>query len=62
MSEVKKLKTRDEIDSMYKWKVDKMYVNSAAWEEDFEILKSKAPEMQKFFRKAWQGLKIYYHF
>ena len=51
MSEVKKLKTRDEIDSMYKWKVDKMYANSAAWEEDFEILKSKAPEMKRFSGK-----------
>ena len=51
MSEVKKLKTRDEIDNMYKWNVQKMYKSSAAWEEDFEILKSKAPEMQRFSGK-----------
>ncbi|MBU3090895.1 oligoendopeptidase F [Clostridium sp. CF011] len=51
MSEVKKLKTRDEIDSMYKWNVQKMYKSSAAWEEDFEILRSKAPEMQSFSGK-----------
>ncbi|MBW9147932.1 oligoendopeptidase F [Clostridium sp. CM028] len=51
MSEVKKLKTRDEIDSMYKWNVQKMYKSSAAWEEDFEILRSKAPEMQRFSGK-----------
>ncbi|MBZ9636521.1 oligoendopeptidase F [Clostridium sp. FP1] len=51
MSEVKKLKTRDEIDSMHKWKVEKMYKNSAAWEEDFETLKSKAPNMQRFSGK-----------
>ena len=51
MSEVKKLKTRDEIQSMFKWKVDKMYENSSAWEEEFEILKSKAPEMQNFLGK-----------
>ncbi|MBU3190695.1 oligoendopeptidase F [Clostridium bowmanii] len=51
MSEVKRLKTRDEINSTYKWKVDKMYVSSAAWEEDFEILKSKAPKMQIFSGK-----------
>ncbi|MBW9156722.1 oligoendopeptidase F [Clostridium sp. FP2] len=51
MSEVKKLKTRDEIDSTHKWKVEKMYKNSAAWEEDFEILKSKAPNMQRFSGK-----------
>lgn len=51
MSEVKRLKTRDEINSTYKWKVDKMYINSAAWEEDFEMLKSKAPKMQSFSGK-----------
>ena len=51
MSEVKRFKTRDEINSTYKWKVDKMYVDSAAWEEDFEILKSKAPKMQIFSGK-----------
>ncbi|MGV8980964.1 oligoendopeptidase F [Clostridium sp.] len=51
MSDVKKLKTRDEINSAYKWKVDKMYVDTAAWEEDFEILKSKAPKMQRFSGK-----------
>lgn len=51
MSEVKKLKTRDEIDKMYKWNVQKMYNSSEAWEEDFEILKAKAPKMQKFSGK-----------
>ncbi|MGH4138862.1 oligoendopeptidase F [Clostridium sp.] len=51
MSEVKRLKTRDEINSTFKWKVDKMYINSAAWEEDFQILKSKAPKMQIFSGK-----------
>ena len=51
MNEVKKLKTRDEIQSMFKWKVDKMYADTAEWEEDFKILKSKAPEMQRFSGK-----------
>jgi oligoendopeptidase F len=51
VSEVKKLKTRDQIDNMHKWKVEKMYKDSAQWEEDFEILKSKAPKMQKFSGK-----------
>jgi len=51
VNEVKKLKTRDEIQSMFKWKVDKMYADTAEWEEDFKILKSKAPEMQRFSGK-----------
>jgi len=51
MSEVIKLKTRDQLDSMYKWNVEKMYKGSAEWEEEFETLKSKAPKMQKFSGK-----------
>ena len=51
MSEVKKLKTRDQVDSKYKWNVEKIYKDSAQWEKDFEILKSKVPEMQKFSGK-----------
>lgn len=51
MSEVKKLKTRDEIDSRYKWKVEKLYKESALWEEDFELLKVKAPKMKRFSGK-----------
>jgi oligoendopeptidase F len=51
VSEVKKLKTRDETYSMYKWKVDKMYVNTAAFEKDFELLKSKVPNMETFSGK-----------
>ena len=51
MSDVKKLKTRDVIDSEYKWNVDKMYKNTEDWEEDFKLLKSKAPKMQRFSGK-----------
>ncbi|MBU3111934.1 oligoendopeptidase F [Clostridium lacusfryxellense] len=51
MSEVKKLKTRDEIDSAYKWNVKKLYENTAQWEKEFEILKTKAPKIQEFSGK-----------
>jgi len=51
VSDVKKLKTRDVIDSEYKWNVDKMYKNTEDWEEDFKLLKSKAPKMQRFSGK-----------
>lgn len=51
MSEVKTLKIRDEINSMYKWNVEKMYVNSQAFEEDFKTLKSKVPKIQRFSSK-----------
>jgi oligoendopeptidase F len=51
VSEVKKLKTRDEIDNMYKWNVTKMYENSKDFEGEFEILKAKAPKMKRFSGK-----------
>ncbi|MCB2290111.1 oligoendopeptidase F [Clostridium sp. CS001] len=51
MSEVKKLKTRDEIDSKYKWNVSKMYESSVQWDADFEILKVKASNMKRFSGK-----------
>jgi oligoendopeptidase F len=55
VSKVKKLKTRDEIDNMHKWKVEKIYKDSAQWEEDFETLKSKAPKMQRFSGKLGES-------
>ena len=58
MNEVKKLKTRDEIQSTFKWKVDKMYTNSEAWEEDFKILKIKAPKMESFSGKLGKAEEL----
>ncbi|MCJ7688338.1 MAG: oligoendopeptidase F, partial [Clostridiaceae bacterium] len=58
MSEAKKLKTRDEIDSTFKWKVDKMYANSAAWEEDLKILKLKAPKIESFSGKIGKAEEL----
>ena len=58
MSEIKKLKTRDEIDSAHKWKVEKMYMDSAQWEEDFETLKSKVPNMQRFSGRLGQAEEL----
>lgn len=49
--EQKKLRTRDEIDSRYKWKVDEMYKDLQAWEKDFTILKEKAPKITRFSGK-----------
>jgi oligoendopeptidase F len=58
VSEVKKLKTRDEIDSTFKWKVDKMYTNSEAWEEDLKILKLKVPKMKSFSGKLGKAEEL----
>jgi oligoendopeptidase F len=58
VSKVKKLKSRDEIDSTFKWKVDKMYTNSEAWEEDLKILKFKAPKMESFSGKLGKAEEL----
>ena len=48
MSEVKKLKTRDEIHEKYKWNVEKMYANEDAWESDFTKAKEIAPKLLEY--------------
>lgn len=48
MSEVKKLKSRDEISSNYKWNIEKIYKDSKAWEEEFENLKNNSKNILKF--------------
>ena len=51
LNEVKKLKTRNEINGSYKWNIGEMYKGSVAWEEDFQILESKAMRMKMFSGK-----------
>lgn len=51
MEEIKKLKTRDEIDIKYKWKIQKIYKDIDEWEKDFKVLKNTAPELSKFSGK-----------
>lgn len=45
---VDKIKTRDEIDEKYKWKVDKMYSSDEIWEEDFRAIKGHVSDLLKF--------------
>lgn len=48
MSEVRKLRTREEIPQEYKWKIEKIYKDLEAWNEDLKTLKEKAPELKEF--------------
>lgn len=48
MAEVKKLKTREEIDSKYKWNIEKVYKDSQQWEKDFKQLKVEALKLKEF--------------
>lgn len=58
MAETKKLKTREQIDQRYKWKVEKIYENIDAWEEDFKRLKDMAPELTSYSGKLMEGKEL----
>ncbi len=44
----KKLKNRNEIDKKYKWNIEAMYENSAAWEKDIEEVLAKTADFADF--------------
>ncbi|MFA6940387.1 MAG: oligoendopeptidase F [Clostridiaceae bacterium] len=48
MSDTLKVKTREEIEDKYKWKVGKIYQNDDLWEKDYEKLKAKAPSLLEY--------------
>ncbi|MCY6484539.1 oligoendopeptidase F [Clostridium aestuarii] len=45
---VKELKNRDEINSEYKWDIEKVYENTEVWEKDFNKLKNMALGLKEF--------------
>lgn len=48
MSEVKKLRRRDEIPEGDKWRIDKIYETPAKWNEELSKLKEEAPKLKDF--------------
>lgn len=48
MSEVKKLRRRDEIPEGDKWRIDKIYETPAKWNEELNKLKEEAPKLKDF--------------
>ncbi|MFD3156010.1 oligoendopeptidase F [Haloimpatiens sp. FM7330] len=58
MENIKKIKKRDEIDSNYKWNIEKVYVDINEWEKDFQLLKSKAPKLKEFSGKLHDASKL----
>ena len=51
MSEVKKLRRRDEIPEGDKWRIDKIYETPAKWNEELNKLKEEAPKLKDFESK-----------
>lgn len=58
MSETKKVKLREEIPSEYKWKIEKVYEDTTAWENDFKTLKEEGIKLKDFSGKLTTGEKI----
>lgn len=52
MSNGKKLPKRSEIADKYKWNVASIYATEDLWEKDFDWVKEKAPEIQKYQGKV----------
>lgn len=48
MSEVKKLRRRDEIPEGDKWRIDKIYETPAKWNKELNNLKEEAPKLKDF--------------
>jgi oligoendopeptidase F len=61
MSEVKKIKTREEILESYKWNVEKIYKSIKEWENDFDSLKSMVPELSKFQGKMGEAKELLHY-
>lgn len=48
MTEVKKVRTREEIPEDAKWKLEKIYIDIESWEKDFKNLKKLVPGLSEF--------------
>lgn len=48
MSQTMGLKSRNEIEEKFKWKIDKVYASVEAWDQDFQYLKEHAPQLKEF--------------
>ncbi|ELC8441319.1 oligoendopeptidase F [Clostridium perfringens] len=48
MSEVKKLRRREEIPESDKWRIDKIYETPTLWDEELNQLKNEAPRLKDF--------------
>ena len=53
-----KLKTREQIEDKYKWKLDKIYKDSSAWEDSFNKIKEQSKLLSEFQGKLSDNSKI----
>ena len=55
MAEVKKLKTRDQIEKQYKWNIEDMYAAQEDWEKDFTEAEKMSEEFTSFSGRAGES-------
>lgn len=54
----KEMKTRDQIDSKYKWKINEMYSDDEQWKKDYQTIESKAKDFVSFSGKLGSSPQI----
>ena len=60
MSEMKQIRTREQIDDKYKWNIEDMYPDEELWEKDFSDVTAEAGEFtEKYSGKLGDGPKVF---
>ncbi|MDD7409100.1 MAG: oligoendopeptidase F [Anaerovoracaceae bacterium] len=61
MGEIKKVRTRDQIDDRYKWNIADMYPDEDLWEKDFSEAEKEAEEFaEKYSGRMGENGKLFY--
>jgi oligoendopeptidase F len=59
-ADVQKARQRSEIDNKYKWSLEDIYPDTAAWNADFQRLKSQMGELEKYKGKLGESAQTLY--
>ena len=54
----RKLNTREEADARCKWAIEDLYKNDEDWKRDYELLKSRIPELTKFRGRLGESAEV----
>ena len=54
----RKLNTREEADARYKWAIEDLYKEDEDWKRDYELLKSRIPELTKFRGRLGESAEV----
>ena len=54
----RKLNTREEANARCKWAIEDLYKNDEDWKRDYELLKSRIPELAKFRGRLGESAEV----